>query len=456
MEAQPVPARLRRGRIMNRALDAALAPLESTDPFLLSALSEMAALMAGTEAAAALADVQLYLVDYRHAPRTVLRGDFFTPNCAALRNADAIIVNEGYLLEIEAAVRSFALAGELLATPYLRSDEDLFGLVGRVRADPRAYVKRLRALDRLPGPPAADVHGVESVAMLAMFLMGHELGHLRQGHEQRAFGAFVDPAAPPEHRVGNAVVKLARHAREFARLGFGLPGFEKAIDESSEVGANEKRWRNSLPELQINHQRWFDDEADADDHAATLVQQVLDRVAASDAQRADRLLVDVVNALFAAALVQWQSDLGSFLQKVGLDHLSNTQQLSITMMQDRTNYIHAAELFGDVHRFTLLRAILAVNGWLHARGVLSSPLEKPLRRIERAHKRAPLDDGLASQCRQREVLMRIHADTAIKIANVGSATGWMLEKDKKRGTQQLFMMQFESIAQSADRLRALM
>ena len=70
--------------------------------------------------------------------------------------------------------------------------------------------------------------------------------------------------------------------------------------------------------------------------------------------------------------------------------------------------------------------------------------------------RAPLDDDLASQCRQREILLRIHADTAIKVANVGSATGWMLEKDKERGTPQLFMMQFESIAQSVDRLRALM
>lgn len=441
---------------MNRAIDTALAPLESTEPFLLRALGEVAGLMEGTEAAAALAGAQLYLVNYRHAPSAVLRGDFFTPNCAALRNADAIIVNEGYLLEIEAAVRSFALAGELLATPYLRSDEDLFGLVERMRTEPGTYVQRLRALDRLPGRPMADSHGLECVAMLAMFLIGHELGHLRQGHDQRAFGAFVDPAAPPEHRVGNAVVKLARHAREFARLGFGLPGFDKAINESSEVGADEKRWREALHDLQVNHERWFDDEADADDHAATLVQQVLDRVAASDEQRADRLLVGVVNALFAAALAQWQSDLGTFLHKVGLDRLSNTRQLSITMMQHRTNYIHAAELFGDVHRFTLLRAILAINGWLHARGVLANPLDKPIRRIEPVRERAPLDDDLASQCRQREVLLRIHADTAIKIANVGSATGWMLEKDKERGTPQLFMMQFESIAQSVDRLRTLM
>lgn len=441
---------------MTGSIEAALGPIESKEPWLQRALAEMAALMEGTEAAEALAGTQLYVVDYRNAPPSLLAGEFFTPNCAALRDHGAIIVNEAYLLECEAALRSFGLAGELLATPYLRSDEDLFGLVERTCADPRAYVTRLRALDGLPGRPEAERQSLEGLAMLAMFLVGHELGHLRQGHDQRAFGAFVDPAAPPEHRVGNAVVKLARHAREFARLGFGLPGFEKAIDETSEVGANEKRWRASLRELQINHQHWFEDEANADDHAATLMQQVLDRVAASDAERADRLLVCIVNALFAAALYQWQRDLGAFVGKLGLDRLSNTQELTLAMMQRRETYIHAAELFGDVHRFTLLRAILALNGWLHARGVLAAPLDRPLRRIEPPGERAPMDRLQAAECSQRELLLRIHVDTAVKIAHYGSATGWVLEKDRERGTPQLFVMQFESIAQSVARLRKML
>jgi hypothetical protein len=49
-------------------------------------------------------------------------------------------------------------------------------------------------------------------------------------------------------------VKLARHARELARLGFDLPGFEQVIDESSEVGSNEKHWREVLHDIQVNHQ----------------------------------------------------------------------------------------------------------------------------------------------------------------------------------------------------------
>ena len=352
-------------------------------------------------------------------------------------------------------MRSFALAGKLFALPYLRSDEDLFGLVDRVRPDPARYVARLRALDGLPGRPDAQAEAIEAMAMLMAFLVGHELGHLVQGHDQRSFGAFVDPAAALETRVGNAVVKLARHARELARLGFGLPGFEKMIDESSEVGTNERQWRAKLEEIQLNHERWFADETGADDHATVLVQQILDLTAATDPVRADRLLVRLVDALFAAALYHWQRDLAVFLYKVGVQGLPNVGNLIAKMMECRERYIHAAELFGDVHRFTLLRAILAINGLLHARGVHSAPIDRPLRLLESVPVRSELESEVASQCWLREMLLCIHVDTAVKIANVGAGTGWLLETDMARDSPQLFMMGFESIRASVERLRRM-
>lgn len=436
---------------MTRAIDRVLAPLESTDPFLQRALTAMIPLIEGTEAADRLGRIQLYVVDYGRATPDVRKGRYFTHNCAALFDEQAILVNEAYLLEIEAAMRSFGLAGELLSVPYLRSDEDLFGLVDRIRPDPVRYVNRLRLLDRLPGREAAETEVVDSFAMLLIFLIGHELGHLNQGHDQRAFGAFVDQAALPETRLGNAVVKLARHARELTRLGFGLPGFEEVIDESSEVGSNEKHWREVLHDIQVNHQRWFTDEGDADDFATALVQEVLDRTAASD-----HLLTGLVNALFATAMYHWQRDLSVFMHKVDVGDLSSAQAFTVTMMKSREHYVYAAELFGEVHRFTLLRAILAINAWLHARGVLQAPLDRPVRRIEPIIDRPPLDTNVSSECWQREYLLRIHVDTAVKIANHGSATGWVLEADKARGTQQVFMMHFESIRQSVDRLRRMM
>ena len=292
--------------------------------------------------------------------------------------------------------------------------------------------------------------------MLLMFLIGHELGHLDQGHNHRGFGAFVDPAAPFETRVGNAVVKLARQARELARFGFGLPLFEEIIDEESEVGSNEKELARSAGNIQINHERWFSDESYADDYATTLVQQVLDRIAVQDPERADHLLVCAVNALFAAAMYHWHRDLSAFLQKIGLVRLSSARQFASRMMLDRGHYIHAAELFGAVHRFTLLRAILAINGWLFARGVVREPIDKPVRRIKPVVERPRLESTAAIQCWQREYLLRIHVDTANKIANVGSAAGSMIDAEKARGSPQIFMINFESIRQSVERLRKLL
>ena len=440
---------------MTTAIDYDLGPLESTEPFIQRALETMIPLMAKTDAANRLAKTQLYIVDYRYAPKPILKGRYHTDNCAALRDEEAIIINEAYLLEIEAAMRSFGLAGELLAIPYLRSDEDLFGLVERICPDPARYLKRLRALDKLPGREDAEQEAVVSFAMLLMFLIGHELGHLAQGNEERAFGAFVDPNDSVKIHLGNAVVKLARHARELADLGFELPGFDKAINEASEIGANENAWREAHHDIYMNHDRWFTDEASADDHATILVQQVLDQIAATDSVRSDYLFTCTIKALFAVAFYLWQRDLGAFLNKLGLERLSNTQDLGLSMMKSRKCYIAAAELFGEVHRFTLLRSILAMDGWMHARGLRDQPLIKPVKRLEPLKERPEMDANTFRDCLQREFLLRIHIDTASKIANVGCATGWMLEMDKKRGTPQLFHMGFESIDQSVNRLQQL-
>ena len=199
----------------------------------------------------------------------------------------------------------------------------------------------------------------------------------------------------------------------------------------------------------------FRSEAGADDHATILIQQVLDQIAAADSERSDYLLGCTIKSLFSVALYQWKRDLGTFLNKLGLQRLSNTQNLGLAMMKSRESYIAAAELFGEVHRFTLLRSILAIDGWMHARGLRDQPLIKPVKRLEPLKARPKMDAVTFRDCLQREFLLRIHIDTANKIANVGCATGWMLEKDKERGTPQLFYMGFESISQSINRLQRL-
>jgi hypothetical protein len=97
-----------------------------------------------------------------------------------------------------------------------------------------------------------------------------------------------------------------------------------------------------------------------------------------------------------------------------------------------------------------------MDGWMHARGQRDQPLIAPVQRLEPLKERPEMDANTFRDCLQREFLLRIHIDTANKIANVGCATGWLKEKDKERGTQQLFFMMFESIDQSVKKLQELM
>jgi hypothetical protein len=73
--------------------------------------------------------------------------------------------------------------------------------------------------------------------------------------------------------------------------------------------------------------------------------------------------------------------------------------------------------------------------------------------IEPLADRPAMGENVARECWKRESLLRIDVDTAVKIATHGSATGWLLETDEKRGKVQLFLMHFESIRESVDRLR---
>ena len=434
-----------------------LEPLETRDPFLRRAMEALAQTLAHTDDVDRMGQVQLYVVDYRFAPAALTRGRYFTANCAALRDENAIVVSEIFLLETEAALRSFDQAATVLDIPYLRSDDDLSGLVTRIRPDPRRYVERLRRLAQLSGGHGAeDDPMVGQFAMLLLFFVGHELGHLDQGHDERAFGSFVEPGAPLEQRLDNAVLKLCRHAREFDHFGFGLPGFERALDEGSEIGASARAFREAMEDVDRNHAHWFGDETSADHHAAELVQQYLDHLAAEDPLGADRRLQQIVRALFAAALYQWQRDLGLFTDQLGMGRLGSAHELVVAMMRNREQYIYAASLFGDVHRFTLLRAVLAIDQWLHARGWIDVSLAAPLGRRAAPITWPDADRELRADCVHRSLLLRIHLDTAVKMAHVGCSTGWLKEKDVERGSPQLLMMQFETIAQSVNRLRRML
>ena len=58
---------------------------------------------------------------------------------------------------------------------------------------------------------------------------------------------------------------------------------------------------------------------------------------------------------------------------MGGDGLPNSRSLSLAMAQSRETYVNAASLFGDVHRFTLLRAERAIEALIKSRSDMFEP-----------------------------------------------------------------------------------
>ena len=101
----------------------------------------------------------------------------------------------------------------------------------------------------------------------------------------------------------------------------------------------------------------------------------------------------------------------------------------------------------------LLRAERLIQYVLKDRSNVFNPGQGPaaLRGGAGAEDRKKLHEALA-----RYYLLCIMMDTAVKIAYIGAATAWMKETDEKRGTPQLFMLSFESVAMAMERLRNLL
>jgi len=433
-----------------------------TDPVIGDVLQRTWSAIVELRAVEPLEKLSLLIMNPAVASADVLASPYFTENCLALRGEMTIVLNERFWLELEGAVRAFAQSESLLGTQYLKSDAQLFGLVRQMQHDPQKFVERLRKTTAGAGAdPAAEAQIRDELEMVTLFFLGHELGHLLSGHESGAFGAFVDPDEPLEARMDAAVVRLCRHVDEFNEAQFGLPGFQSVGNAKSEVRRVAASYRARFKELYTRQETFFANEESADEWANRIVIEYLERRSANDDLEGRRSLYLVSRGIFVAALYSWYRDLDAFGSKMEPGILNDAANLYVTMMKSRAQYIHAASLFGELHRFTLLRAALALEAIIRAR---TDWLDQPAdtRSIHSPHAELPpvtnpegRRQWWLSEALRRYFLVCISMDTAVKLANVGCATGWISDMDRKRGTPQMLGMNFESIGAAVQRLRGL-
>ncbi len=181
---------------------------------------------------------------------------FATENCLSIAGENNyIVVNERYLLEVEAAIRSFELARGFFNIPYLQSDEDLFRLVKSIDEDLDKLLKRLRRVSTLIGDQETEIGTI--IKMTYLFMIGHEVGHLLKGIGVHSFTSFVDPNE--EEAYGEIIAKTKRHVEQFEKLNFNLPGFANVSSESV-IGqeSSDTIKYHADPNTERNRDLWFE------------------------------------------------------------------------------------------------------------------------------------------------------------------------------------------------------
>lgn len=440
---------------------AELAPLESTDPIVQAVAKNVRAAIKDSGVEQEIPNLKIYFPDFSKAKSEPTTMASYTSGCQSILPS-IVVVNAGFLLDTEAAIRSFGLYDDLLNTPYLRNDACMFGLVKRIREDGNQWLHKLREFEQNRKSPQRSE--IDELTLTVLFFCAHEIGHLKDGVDGGQFVALLNKAAPFEHRSANAAVKVRRHASEFDAYGFDLPGWKGAVDPQHEVFAVTEKLRLTVKEDDEKNADWFKKEISADSAAVNFMIHYL-----QDQAPMRRWLL--IRGLFAASLYAWYDDFLTFCEAMNVPRQGPKPMLSFELMKNPEIYIRAASLFGDVHRCTILRSTLAIQEILNA-DVNDGPKTKAndtfLDRVSalwgNLFGQDDADDAdkdesnqfWKTQSARRHLLLAIHMDTVVKLAYIGASMPWMKEKEKERGSPQLMIIQYEAIDQSVKRLKRML
>jgi len=437
---------------------AELAPLESTDPIVQAVANKIRAAVQDSGVEQEIPGLKIYFPDFSKAKSEATAMASYTKGCQSILPS-IVVVNARFLLDAEAAIRSFGLYDELLNTPYLRNDACMFGLVKRIREDGNQWLQKLREFEQeKKSPQRIDI---DELTLTILFFCAHEIGHLKDGVSGAQFVALLNKAAPFENRSANAAVKVRRHASEFEAYGFDLPGWKGAVDPNHEVYAATEKLRLKVKEDDEKNADWFKKEISADNAAVKFMIHYL-----KDQAPMRRWLL--ISGLFAASLYAWYDDFLTFCEAMDVPRAGPKPMLSFELMKDPEIYIRAASLFGDVHRCTILRSTLAIQEVLNADVNDGDKTKANATFLDRVsalwndlfgQDEAEKDESnqfWKAQSARRHLLLAIHMDTVVKLAYVGASMPWMKEIEKKRGTPQLMLIEYESIDQSVNRLKKML
>ncbi|MCW3122261.1 MAG: hypothetical protein JWQ38_1753 [Flavipsychrobacter sp.] len=435
-----------------------LLQFETTDPVLIRVKDNILEMIRDLGAEIATMGIRFCIVDFDEVKKATGASPFYTDNMVSLLQERLIIANVRFITELEAAIHALSISESVFDIPYFRNDDYLASCISEIADDPKRYVDRARHL--FDTRYIRDISEDDPAAILTLtvfYFVAHEIGHLADECDGRNFGTFFSENNVLEQRIEHAVVKMCTHADEFKKYGFDLPGLAKTEDGRSSIRKKEREFKKGLGVAEANNQKWFKDEVRADKTADKILIYHIREALKKDPFDGNLLQYHLVKGLFTAGIYFWYKDQNTFYRKFDGIHNTNSAMLGLIMMQDREKYINAASLFGERHRFILLRSVLAIGEVLKETTDYFAKVKIWGSTFFGRYPETENDiiDWRLSEMAKMNFLLSMIMDTAVKMAYVGCSTGWIKEQDAKRGIPQLLSVQFESIDQAIRRIKKL-
>lgn len=256
-----------------------------------------------------------------------------------------ILCNGWTWLKIDLLLR--LLHDDVILRAHMASDVAYMRLAQRMETDLMSVAEQA---DRIRIDAA---HRFYHLVMAAMFVLAHEVGHLRKGTSRGAF-------TPARSRTPSTE-RICRHYERMAKLGLGVDAFNAMLAFAGPAPLSPEDEAVAAADV-----RTMDEEEAADGYAAERVRRLVDKLVQEGHVPLDVALGEYAfNTLSNVALYLWYRSLAPVLLPTCADLADQRFFVTRCMCRDRVSYMRAQQSFSSTHPPIYLRMRGVLDGILH-------------------------------------------------------------------------------------------
>lgn len=344
----------------------------------------------------------------------------FTENCTPrfFNKKNFILCNVEFLREAEIVIRGFEDG------TVIYRDVKMFDFIKTVlsKRKENKYITYLRHEDTIEKKSHIEMH----LTLFMYFVISHELGHIVNGDQENNYQMLPLKKAPKglEKTEIFKTINICRHAKDINQEGIQ---FDAIFSDPTQNEKLLNEYTNKFPVEQKIIEEYFINETKADEFAEKVMVSYYDKQFKIDYYQGVEKLHIFLQSMFAYGLYQWFLDLYKFSINQCYIEPDNIKNIYFCLISQQKKYLDSAQIFGETHRFILLRVISLFKVLLNEKtDVLKSP-QKYLFSINDLMKLSKKEQSFMiwmSGNLQKYMILSAVTDAAVKLSAVGCGYAW--------------------------------